>query len=212
MSRVLPKSCSIGNKPDTCAAAQKCETGCIRLLVNVFNMNEETQTPSAPGSNKMLYIIGAVIIVLLLGWFLTRGMGGIAGTMAGVDTDRNMDGSTTYTDDQGNSATVGGGSMPENWPSDAPANFAGASIQYSGTSNPQTGEAGSAVVYTVNASSQAVADHYRSQLQSNGWKLENTANVGGATVLSASKGDRNMGIYITDAGEGKVSVTAGIEL
>ncbi|HEY4522581.1 MAG TPA: hypothetical protein VJH91_03040 [Candidatus Paceibacterota bacterium] len=175
-------------------------------------MDGETQTPSTSGSNKMWYIIGAIVVVLLLGWLVTRDMGGIAGTMAGVDTDRNMDGSTTYTDDQGNSATVGGGSMPENWPTDAPANFAGASIQYSGTSNPQTGEAGSAIVYTVSASSQAVADHYRAQLQSNGWKLENTANVGGATVLSASKGDRNMGIYITDAGEGKVSVTAGIEL
>ncbi len=155
----------------------------------------------------MLYIVGAIIVVLLLGWFLTRGIGG---TIAGVDTDRNLDGSTTYTNDDG-SVTVGG-TMPENWPSDAPDNFAGASIQYSGTSNPQTGEAGSAIVYSVSATTQAVVDYYRAQLQSNGWTLENTANIAGSTVLSGSKDDRNIGIYIADAGNGMVTVTAGIEL
>ena len=172
----------------------------------------EGNTPTASGTNnKMLYIIGALVVVVLLGWLITRGTGGIAGSMAGVDTDRNIDGSTTYSNDEG-TVTVGGNSMPENWPSDAPANYAGASIQYSGTSNPQTGEAGSAIVYSVNASMQSVTDFYRSGLQSNGWTLDNTANVGGATVLSASKGDRNMGIYIADTGNGMVTVTAGIEM
>jgi len=172
----------------------------------------EGNTPPASGSNnKMLYIIGAVVVVLLLGWVLTREMPGAGGEMAGVDTDRNIDGSTTYSNDEG-TVTVGGSSMPENWPTDAPANYAGASIQYSGTSNPQTGEAGSAIVYSVSASAQAVTDYYRSGLQSKGWTLDNTANVGGATVLSASKGDRHMGIYIADTGNGMVTVTAGIEL
>lgn len=154
------------------------------------------------------YIIGAVLIVLVLGWLFTRG----AGSIAGVDTDRNLDGSVTYTDESGTTATVGGGSMPENWPSDAPQNYAGANIQYSGTSNPQTGASGSAVVYTATASVQAVTDYYKTQLQSKGWTVTGTANVAGATVVSATKDTRTLGVYIVDSGGGTVSVTAGVEL
>ena len=106
----------------------------------------------------MWYIIGAIIVLLLLGWVISRGLGSAAIIAAGGTP--NLDGSATYTDNEGNTATVGGSSMPANWPSDAPANYAGGSIQYSGNSNPQTGS-GAAVVYTANASAQAVVDYYK---------------------------------------------------
>jgi hypothetical protein len=64
----------------------------------------------------------------------------------------------------------------------------------------------------VRASAQAVADYYKQELQNNGWKIEGTASVGGATVVSASKDTRTFGAYIADTGDGNVAVTAGIEL
>ncbi len=172
----------------------------------------EGNTPSTPGSNKMWYVIGGIVILALVGWFLMRGAGSLLGAASGVDVDRSLDGSTTYTDQEGNTATVGGTSMPENWPADAPQNFAGASIQYSGNSNPQTGTAGAAVVYTANASAQAVVDYYKAQLTSGGWTIAGSVNTGGATVLSATKEGRTFGVYIVPTGSGSVTVTAGLEL
>jgi|SRR3989338_2602006 len=167
-------------------------------------MDEITQTAN-PGSKKIWYIVGGVAVLLLLGWFFMRGVGG----MAGVDVDRNVDGSATYTSDEG-VVTVGSNTMPANWPSDAPDNAAGATITFSGTSNPQTGEVGSALSYTVRGSVQSVSEHYRSELAAKGWTVEGTAAIGGATVVSAKKDTRTFGAYIADAGDGQVTVTAGI--
>ncbi len=158
--------------------------------------------------NKTVYIIGGIIILLIVGWFLTRGPASISG----VDVDNNLDGSKTYSNEEG-SVTVGTtATMPSNWPADAPANFAGAAIVYSGTSNPQTGKIGSAVSYTARGSAAGVADYYKTQLTSKGWKIEGTANIAGATVVSATKDTRTFGAYIADTGDGQVTVTAGIEL
>src|SRR3989344_4631434 len=106
--------------------------------------------------NKAVYIIGGIVVLLIAGWFLTRG----SASVSGVDVDNNLDGSKTYSNEEG-SVTVGGGSMPDNWPGDAPANFAGATIAYSGTSNPQTGAAGPAASYPRRASAPGGAGHYQ---------------------------------------------------
>ena len=173
-------------------------------------MPEGNTPPTSGSSKKMLYIIGGIVLLLILGWLVTRGLGGAMMGASGANMDRNMDGSTTYTDNQGNSATVGGSSMPENWPSDAPQNYAGASIQYSGNSNPKTGEAGAAVVYTTRASVADVVAYYKTQLASSGWTVVGSANMGGATVVSATKAEQSFGVYIVDSGNGMVSVTAGV--
>lgn len=178
---------------------------------NTPSTSDSTGSPQA-GSNKMWYIIGGIVVLALLGWFLMRGASSLMGTASGVDVDQGPNGATTYSNEEG-SVTVGSGaSMPSNWPSDAPANFAGASIVYSGTSNPQTGETGSAVSYTVNASASGVADYYKQQLTAEGWTIVSTGNMAGATVVAATKDTRTMGVYITDTGNGSVTVVAGIEL
>ena len=160
----------------------------------------------------MWYIIGGIVVLALLGWFLMRGASSLIGAASGVDVDRGANGATTYSNEEG-SVTVGSGaSMPSNWPSDAPANFAGATIAYSGTSNPQTGQTGSAVSYTVKASAASVADYYKQQLTSQGWAIESTASMAGATVVAARKDTRTIGVYISDTGDGSVTVVAGIEL
>ena len=168
-------------------------------------------TPPTSGSgNKMWYIIGAIVAVVLVGGFLSRSAGFMAMRAAGVDVRPNANGTMTYGNNEGTVTVGSGASMPSNWPSDAPANYSGAAIQYSGASNPQTGQAGSAVVYTAKASAQSVIDYYKGELAKGGWKTDGEMNTAGATVLSAKKDTRTIGIYVTDTGNGSVSVTIGI--
>lgn len=168
-------------------------------------MEQDTaQTVSGPKKSKKGLII--VIIIVLLGiWLLTRGRGGIVAP--GVDVDRNLDGSATYSNNEG-SVTVGGGSLPDNWPSDAPT-YADAKIQYSGSSNPQTGEKGAVVMFTTSDSATKVADFYKKELASSGWTIEGTANINGATVISAKKDSRTFGAQIVEA-NGLSTVTVGV--
>ena len=178
-------------------------------------MEETQQTPQGSGMNQktVMIVIGVVIVLgiiaYLMGFFGGTTMFAPAGYMPGVDADKNMDGSTTYTTDEG-SVTVGGNSMPASWPSDAPTAYAGAQIIYSGDSNPTTGQSGSAVMYTTSASVESVLEYYTSRLTAEGWTIEGTVNTGGMTALSAKKGERTFGAYISTA-DGKTQVTAGVE-
>src|SRR3989344_2958778 len=138
-------------------------------------------------SKKLLYIVIGVVVVLIIGWVAKSSMR----SLTGVDVDTRMDGSTTYSNDEG-TVTVGGNKLPDNWPSDAPK-YQNADIQYSGSSNPQE-----------------VVDFYKKELTSNGWTIEQTATIGASTILSAKKNERTFGVYIADSGDGKVSVTVGI--
>ncbi|OHA27241.1 MAG: hypothetical protein A3C06_04075 [Candidatus Taylorbacteria bacterium RIFCSPHIGHO2_02_FULL_46_13] len=155
-------------------------------------------------SKKLLYIVIGVVVVLIIGWVAKSSMR----SLTGVDVDTRMDGSTTYSNDEG-TVTVGGNKLPDNWPSDAPK-YQNADIQYSGSSNPQTGEAGASVVFLTSDNAQEVVDFYKKELTSNGWTIEQTATIGASTILSAKKNERTFGVYIADSGDGKVSVTVGI--
>lgn len=181
-------------------------------------MDETTPAPALEGSSrKWLWIGLGILAVLILGAFfsgsVSRSIGlGAASVATGVDVDQNMDGSTTYTNEQG-SVTVGtGASMPANWPSDAPTAYDNATIVYSGTTNPQTGEAGSAVAYTVSASAASVVEYYESRLRAEGWTITASAEAGGARVISATKDTRVMGVYVMTDAQGNTSVTAGMQL
>ena len=181
-------------------------------------MDETTPVQSAESNKKWLYIVIGVVVVLLLGgmFFGVGGRGTGPGSAyfapEGVDVDRNMDGSTTYSSEEG-SVTVGqGASMPTNWPSDAPTAYTGAQIMYSGSTNPQTGEAGSAVVYQTSASAASVVEYYTARLKAEGWTIEASAEMAGTRVISAKKDSRTIGVYIQDAGNGTTNVTAGVQL
>ena len=175
-------------------------------------MEETNNQPVTGGSNKkILYIVGGIIVLGLLGSLMSRGVGYMGMRAVGVDMDQNRDGSATYSNKEG-SVTVGGNKMPDNWPSDAPGNFAGATITYSGSSNPQTGSAGSVVMYTVKASADAVAAQYKSELAAKGWTVESTANVAGATVIAAKKDTRTFGLYVTAVEGGDTTVQASVSM
>ena len=167
-------------------------------------MEQENQV-SSPSKKKLYLIIIGIIAILLVGWLSMKGVGP---SITGVDVDRNINGSTTYSNDEG-SVTVGGNKMPDDWPGDAPK-YENASIQYSGSSNPQTGEAGSTVSFTTSDSAEIVVNFYKKELTSNGWTVEQTATMGASTILAAKKDTRTFAVYIIDSGNGQVSVTASV--
>lgn len=186
---------------------------------------EENSTPASDaartedgvkkaGKNKVWLIVIGALVILALGWFFTGGLAMLALKSQGVDVDidRNLDGTMTYETEEGTVTAGPGASMPANWPSDAPQPFSGATIMYSGTNNPTNGAAGSAVVYTAPGTIPAVLEYYTGALTSGGWTIEGTANMQGMNVLTASKDTRTIGIYVADAGDGQVQVTAGVEL
>ena len=165
-----------------------------------------TPTVGNTKSKKWLYIIGGIIVVLVLAHVA---VGGFTRSMTGAYMMHNgYDGSTTYSNGQG-TVTVDAQKMPDNWPSDAPT-YANAQIETAVASNPQTGQAGSSVVFTTSDSAQTVTDFYKTQLAADGWKVEQTMTSTSGTVIAATKDTRTFGIYIVDSGDGKTSVTASV--
>ena len=158
---------------------------------------------------KVMYIIAGVIVVLLIviiGFFVRPMM-----MFNKTSYQQNPDGTQTYSNSEG-TVTVGA-SMPSTWPSDVPANYTGAQIIFSGDSNPQTGKAGAVVSYTVhNTSIQAISDYYKSGLTAQGWHIEGTTNIGSQVIIGATKDTRTFGASIVDAGNGDITVTAGLQL
>jgi len=152
-----------------------------------------------------LYVIVAIIVLALVGWLIMRGN---TSDLPLPDAQR---GGAAAVSSQDGSVSVGPATtMPANWPSDVPT-YAGASLQYSGTSNPSTGEAGSAIVFTTKDTADAILTFYKTQLVASGWKIEGEANVSGMTTLGATKDTRNLGMYIAPSTEGvDTTVTIGI--
>ena len=174
-------------------------------------MDEQNQTVDAAptSSKKTIPIVIAVVVLLGAGWFFTRGgMMGVVGVPAGVNVDRNMDGSATYSNDEG-SVTVGANSYPDNWPGDAPR-YGNGQIQYSASSNQQTGENGSMISLTTSDNPQKVVDFYKSELASKGWKIEQTATVGQMFIISATKGTMTFSVQVVGTDDKQTTVTIGI--
>jgi len=165
-----------------------------------------TAQVKAGSSKKTMYIVIGVVILILIGLFLKDKSGSYV-TPDGVNVNKNNDGSATYSNEQG-TMNVGGNKYPDNWPSDVPK-YANATIQYSGSSNPQTVEAGLVVVFNTTDSTDKVVEFYKKELTSNGWTIEQTATMGDVTIVAAKKGESTFGVQITSE-DGKTVVTIGI--
>jgi hypothetical protein len=183
-------------------------------------VNTPAQQPSGtPASNKKVWILVIVVLVLAFGCvaarrattFVTenaieRAIERSAGDDANIDFKLN--GNTTITTDKG-TVTIGAGSLPDNWPSDVdvPKNI---SVTFAGSANPQNGdEKGSYVSYMTDDSLQQVLDYYKDELNDNGWTVEQTATMGTSMALSATKDGRTFGMWAVNAGE-KTNVSVGI--
>ena len=161
-------------------------------------------------SKKWLYIAIGVVVLLGIAWYVSTKMmwGGIS-----VDFQQNADGTQTYSNEEGSVTTGPGATMPSSWPADAPANYSGAQIIFSGNSNPQTGKAGAVVSYSVqNVMPEDIASYYRQTLAAKGWKIAGDAYVGTQIILGATKDTRTFAISISEYNNNVVTVTAGMEL
>lgn len=102
---------------------------------------------------------------------------------------------------------IGGSTLPEDWPSDAPA-YPGASIQYS-ASGLQAESAGQGVMLTTTDSLQTVIDFYTAEMKSNGWKIEGSMNAGTTSTIAGSKGDRVFTVVVTSV-DTQTSITLAL--
>ena len=183
-------------------------------------MDEMPQQPPASGSkNKMWMILGVIILLLLAGWWAFSKLGRKAGEKAvegaiekaaggKADVNYNNDGSVDIKTDEGSASTSG--QLPDNWPNDVPV-YTDSAITYSGSTNPQTGAAGAAIIFTNSASAKTILDYYKKELTAQGWTIDQSATSGGVSVLSAAKDQRKLGLAITENG-GLSQATLGIEM
>ena len=176
-------------------------------------MDQNNIQPQVTGgsSNKLRYIIGGVIIIIVIGLgskLLFRGaVDSAIKDATGANVERSLNGATTYSNDEG-SVTVGATSYPDTWPADAPR-YPNGTINFSGSSNPQTGEAGAAVSLQTSDSVAAVIAFYKKELQAKGWTIQGEANAGGVSTIAAVKNDTTFGVYAVSTGSA-TQVTAGI--
>lgn len=166
-------------------------------------MDEQNAATSTNTSAKTISIIVVVVVLLGAGWLFMRGGG--TGMPEGVTMDKNMDGSATYSNEDG-SVTVGSNNYPDNWPGDAPK-YDNGQIQYSASSNQQTGENGSMITFVTSDSPKQVVDFYKSELVSKGWKIEQTAAVDQMLMLTGTKGTATFYAQVTSA-DGKQTTAA----
>ncbi len=171
-------------------------------------INQTGQTSG--GSNKTLYIIIGILVVLLIGGYFMRGNYGMMRGANGVDVDRNLDGSTTYKSDYG-TVTSGGNKPPAGWPSDAPI-YPGASISQSISANSQiVGTEDSLLVnLTTSDSVQMVTDYYRKELVKEGWNIYDAMSKG--ALLFATKDNRMISVTTNalKGGDTMVIISTGI--
>lgn len=157
----------------------------------------------------MWYIIGAIVIVVLLGWAVMRG-----GSMSSWGPLGNSDQQATSTDESpaGSGGTTGSGAgrFPSDWPADAPALQSGAKITYSGAIDPKTKVMGPTVVYTGSGTAATAVAFFKSQFTKQGWTFRGQGNAEGSVQLAATKGTRKVTVTILETRSGVTNVTVGI--
>ncbi len=136
---------------------------------------------------------------------LERATGGKA------DVDYKGDGTVTINTNEGTFST--GTKVPDNWPSDV-AVYPGSSVQYSGSSNQGgDGKLGFALLLASTDSPAKVAEYYNKSLVAAGWKINSTANFGGASIIGAEKDNRTLAITIGegDKGSSAINIAVGVK-
>lgn len=156
-------------------------------------------------------IIGLVIVGTIWAgissWSARKNVETAVESQTGGDLNLNADSTATYTNDQGSFSTTG--SLPSNWPSDAPQ-YKG-DIVYSGYTNPteESDTSGASVSLTTKDSVDAITAFYKQSLSDNGWSISGESNINGTEIISATKDNRTYSLSIAP-GEDVNSVTASI--
>ena len=180
---------------------------------------EKKETKSK--SNKTVIIIVVVVAVLvvlgIIGRIVQRkvaqGVAGgflsaITGGKVGIGGDKNK---VTLKSDEGEFSFQEGGKLPDGFPSDFPV-YPGAKITSSWTSSGDDSKGISVVLETSDAPTK-VADYYKTNIESKGWKTTASFSSEGTTTYSFEKGTTNGFVGIAKGEEGKtnISVTIGVK-
>lgn len=136
----------------------------------------------------------------------------LAGCNAALKSDTGVnvapDGSVQVQNDQG-TYTAGKNEVPADWPTDVPT-YPGSTVEYSATANPTDGKQAHAMTLSTTDTATAVADFYKKELASKGWKIEGTMAQGDMTFLGATKDALALSIAVSTQ-DGKTMVTLGVE-
>jgi hypothetical protein len=154
-------------------------------------------------------VVGAVVLVGIG----IRGSGERAmedalerATGGDADVDYDGDGNVRVRTEEGEWST--GGELPKDWPSDV-AIYGGATVLYSASADPATGERGFYAALQSTDAAAEVAAWYQQRIAADGWTVASTTNVNGATYLGAEKDGRTLAVSVTPA-EGGSSIMLGV--
>ena len=156
---------------------------------------------------KKIFLL-VIIILIGLAWFFYEGG---YGAPLGLYLQKNQDGSTSYSNEQG-SVSFSRNSYPKNWPLDAPK-YDNGKISYGGTSEDKvSGKTATSVIFTTSDSAKKVSDFYKKELASNGWTIAQVATVNGVGVLSGQKNGTLFGVQITESSNGQTEVVVVVQI
>jgi len=180
------------------------------------SMDPQNPSPFSPSplqnepqkSKALYYVIGAIILVIIVGWIgssiagyiMRKGIETAIQASTGVKTTINSDGTGTYSNSQG-SLTVSKNTMPASWPSDAPGQYPGSTISFAGAANQSAGKAEAEVSMNTNDSSDTVVSYYKNALAADGWTIVQSGVYGPQNVIAAKKGASQMEIEAVAAGQ-----------
>jgi len=125
-----------------------------------------------------------------------------------ADVDMQADGSMRVETAEGTVMTGPASELPENWPSDVPV-YDDAQITFSGSASQGNGKMGTMVMLQTEDSVEDVVAYYKDEIVKQGWKIDATMQMGGSTVMAATKGSRVVSMQVAASGEGTV-ITLGI--
>jgi hypothetical protein len=108
----------------------------------------------------------------------------------------------------GNAEVEMGGELPDDWPSDVPV-YADATMQYSASVDPSTGQPGAMAVLMTDDRAEDVAGFYRDSLADEGWTITASMESGGTTVIGATKDTRVLSLSFASS-EGQTTITIGV--
>ncbi len=163
-------------------------------------------------SKKTIGIIVGVVVLGIVGYVVSHSAGYLGKraieSATGGSVQYGNNGSATYKTNDG-TVTTGVNALPEGWPSDAPGQYSGSTITFSGAAAQQGGKMGMTVIMTTTDSAANVAAFYKSDLAAKGWTIQGTYTASGTTTIVASKDDRAVGITVVGT-EGTTQISVGI--
>lgn len=158
----------------------------------------------------IVLVVGAGLVWMVVRSFLVRkGAEAIVESTTGGQVNYGADNSVTYTNEEGSVSTSN--TLPANWPSDVP-NYPGATVVYSGYSNPTDASsgAGAGATFTTPDDNTKVAAYYRDNLVKQGWQIAGESTAASTNIISATKDSRNLAISISRS-ENLTSIVVGID-